>query len=80
MKRFLFIVEGFFNLFKNVIGFTSKKDKILFNKRLDICLNCKYFDESYCLQCGCYVYAKTKVHFKLDENEKSIDGCPKKYW
>ena len=80
MKTIFNIMNGFFNLFKQKLGFVTKEKKELYEKRLNICLKCKYLDEDFCMICGCYVYAKTKVDFDLDENGKSISGCPKKYW
>jgi len=80
MKTCIKIIKGYFNLLISLIGFISKSKKQLYKKRYEICKNCKYQDFNFCLICGCYIKAKTKVNFKLDENLKSIDGCPKKYW
>ena len=76
-----FIFEGFLNLFITKLGFKNKNSR-LYQERLNICLNCKYLDDedNTCLICGCYVHAKTKVDYELDENGKSCEGCPKKYW
>ena len=74
------IIVGFFNLFKQKLGFISKDKKIIYQKRLQICLNCKYLDDDFCLICGCYIPAKTKVNYDLDKDGKSLEGCPEKYW
>jgi uncharacterized paraquat-inducible protein A len=76
------ILSGFINIFKDKLGIISKEKKVLYKKRLNICLNCQFINEqkNFCTLCGCYVHAKTKVDFKLDKRNKSIKGCPKKYW
>jgi len=76
----IYIIKGFWNLFLEKLGFISKSKKEIFDKHLNICLSCKYLDDNFCLICGCYVYAKTKINYKLDEHGKAIDGCPRKYW
>jgi len=78
--KIILIIKGFWNLFLQSIRLISKKNRDIYKKRLDICLKCKYLDDSFCSICGCYIYAKTTVNYKIDENNKSIDGCPQKYW
>jgi len=76
-----FIILGFWALFKQKIGIISKEKKELYDKRLNICLNCGFYDdEGFCDICGCYIKAKTKVNYDLDKDGKSIEGCPQKYW
>lgn len=44
----------------------------LYEKRLNICSDCKHLDISgTCMMCGCYVMLRTA----LKDNK-----CPKKYW
>jgi uncharacterized paraquat-inducible protein A len=68
------ISEGFFNLFLST--FYKLKNRKLYNERLTICLNCEYLLKEKkikrCSICGCFIKAKTKVNYKLDENNKSI--------
>jgi hypothetical protein len=75
-----FIIQGFWTILKQKLGIVSKEKKELYDKRLDICLNCPFYDDGFCDICGCYVKAKTKVDYDIDKNGKSIDGCPQKYW
>jgi hypothetical protein len=75
-----YIFLGFWALLKQKIGIISKERKELYQKRLDICIDCPFLDDGFCDICGCYVKAKTKVDYDLDENRKSIEGCPQKYW
>jgi len=76
------IIEGYFNLLRFIFFKKYReKQKELFNKRLNICKNCEYLGKNtYCSICGCLIKVKTKVIYKLNEEEKSINGCPKKYW
>jgi len=76
--KILPIINGFWNLLMQKLGFAKRNE--LFEKRLSICLQCKFIKNNFCSLCGCYVKAKTKVKYKLDKNGKSIDGCPRKYW
>lgn len=75
-----YIFEGFTNLVRNLFGILSKEEKILFDKRLDICLKCKFMKDNRCSICGCFIKAKTKVNYVLDDEQKSIEGCPKRFW
>ena len=75
------IIEGYFNLIRfNLFKKYREKQKILFNKRLSICENCKYLKKNKCDICGCLVKAKTKVIYKLDKKGNTIKGCPKMMW
>ena len=50
-------------------------------KRITICEKCEFFNTlRMCNICGCFSDIKTKMPFDLDENGKSIDGCPEKFW
>lgn len=48
-------------------------DEIVYNKRLETCMNCPYISDNQiaCTQCGCIVALKAK--FKSNT-------CPKNYW
>lgn len=48
-------------------------DENVYQKRIEICMNCTYISENKttCTQCGCVVELKAK--FKSNR-------CPKKYW
>ena len=56
--------------------------KLESDSRLLICENCKYFWKfgRNCMICGCFIDVKCRSEFDLDENGKSVDGCPEKYW
>jgi len=45
-----------------------------------ICNECEHNKDGICDHCGCILKAKTRVDFDLDENGKSIDGCPEQKW
>lgn len=51
-------------------------------RRIKICESCIYFYKPgrNCMLCGCFMDVKTKMHFDLDKNGKSIDGCLEKKW
>jgi len=74
------ILWGFFNLFLQTIRLLSKEKRLISKKRLDICLKCPFARNNFCSICGCYIPAKTKANYDIDEDGKSIDGCPMKYW
>ena len=74
MKR---IIEGYCNWFWFLIWKPYReKQRKLFTERIKICESCDNFTFTrQCDLCGCFMDAKTKCIFKLDENGKSIDGC-----
>lgn len=76
------IINGFFNMFKEKLGIVSREKKELHKNRLEVCMHCVFLNKTLnvCERCGCFVKAKTKADFDLDDNGKSIDGCPEKYW
>jgi len=70
-------------LFLSIFRILTKEQQQLYDERFDICKKCKYLDKRFkrfCTLCGCYVSAKVKVDYYLDKNNKSINGCPKKFW
>jgi hypothetical protein len=74
------IFWGFLNLILQNIGLLSSKKRKINKDRLDICSKCQFNDSKFCSICGCYIPAKTKAHYDFNEDGKSIDGCPKRYW
>lgn len=76
-ENIIYIIEGYFIWFWNII---TGKTRALAKQRLDICNKCEYNKNGICEICGCILKAKTRVDFPLDENNKSIDGCPEKKW
>ena len=48
--------------------------------RLEICSECKHNRCGICMKCGCIIKAKVRVDFMLDEDGKSIEGCPERKW
>jgi len=51
-------------------------------RRIKICESCEYFwkPARNCMICGCYMAIKTKMHFDLDSEGKSINGCVERKW
>lgn len=77
LSSVIYIVEGYIKLlYDKLSGHESKRQKA----RMEICNNCVHNVHGKCAICGCILEAKTRVDFPLDEQGKSIDGCPKKYW
>jgi len=74
------IFWGFLNLLLQNIGLLSKKKRRENKERAEICSKCEFSDSGFCSICGCYIRAKTKAYYDLDEDGKSIDGCPMRYW
>ena len=71
------IVEGYVKwLYDCVTGSGS----IYSLKRLVICRNCEHNKKGICNQCGCIIKAKVRVKYMLDDDGKSIEGCPEKKW
>ena len=77
IKYIFYIIAGYSVWICNII---SGKTKQQAKKRLAICNCCKHNNDGICELCGCILKAKTRVDFPLDENGKSIDGCPEKKW
>jgi len=67
------IFNGYFNLFKNKLNLLNKEKKELYNKRLNICLNCEFLlkESNTCEICGCFIKIKTK---------SNKAKCPKNFW
>lgn len=71
------IIEGYITWFTEKI---TGKSKQLYKDRMAICQNCEYNIHGICKLCGCVLKAKTKVDFIIDDEGKSIDGCPERKW
>lgn len=81
--NFKYIYKGFKNLFKSLIYKRIDNNLDLLSiKRMNICEECENITPKLgrCKLCGCYCRAKVYVEYDLDENGKSIDGCPLKKW
>ena len=76
-KHIFYIIAGYSVWIWNII---SGKTKYQAKERLAICNCCKHNNKGICEICGCVLKAKVRVDFPLDENGKSIDGCPEKKW
>ncbi|MEG1142577.1 MAG: hypothetical protein RSE41_09070 [Clostridia bacterium] len=79
----MFNLKHIFQGFKNIIFKTKNEEKYkLYQYRYDICKNCENFSSKLykCKICGCFCKAKVSVDYKLDDDNKSIEGCPLKKW
>ena len=67
------IANGWKNLLKYNLGFSSWEDIKIFESRREICNACEYRDpeKDKCTKCGCPLVAKTKSLKTL---------CPEGYW
>lgn len=77
IEHTLYIIEGYIIWLFDII---RGKTRELAKKRMIICNQCEHNKNGICELCGCILKSKTRVDFPLDENEKSIDGCPLKKW
>lgn len=89
-----YILEGYFNwLWFAVWKPYREKQKELFDKRKSTCEACPlmYKPTRQCSVCGCFIDAKTKVIYDLDDEGKAIDeidektgdiyyACPEQKW
>ena len=76
------ICVGYWNLLRKKLNKIPEEKLKLYNKRLDICIKCDYIkkDTGQCGICKCFIEAKTKVDYMLDTDNKSVGGCPMRYW
>lgn len=72
-----YIIEGYCVWLYDII--TRRKSKRT-QMRIDTCRKCEHNKSGICELCGCVIKAKVRVDYELDENDKSIDGCPEKRW
>lgn len=81
MKEFFlklaYIIQGWSSMIVDLI--LGRQDKV-FYMRYKTCKQCKYMKFYICTLCKCVIEAKVKVNYYLDENGKSIGGCPLKKW
>lgn len=71
------VLEGYVHLLCEIIFRIAPKTTI---ERKNICKKCEHNKHGICKLCGCVIPAKIRVRYPLDENGKSIDGCPLKKW
>lgn len=87
------ILQGFFNLIMYNISDEYRKNHVIFESRLKKCRECEMLDKKtmQCTVCGCFVKAKTKVQYDVDDDgiaiayvdpgdSKPRSACPKKRW
>lgn len=77
LKNGIDIITGYLKWFYDKI---SGKTNKMSNERMAICRECPFYNNGICDLCGCVLEAKTRVHFELDEDGYSIDGCPERKW
>ena len=71
------IIEGYCKWLYDVI---TRSGSVYSIKRLLICQECEFNKRGICSKCGCIIKAKVRVKYMLDEEEKSIEGCPERKW
>lgn len=75
-----------FYAYKNVLlewrDMLDPKKRKMFNERLEICNKCDSRDKTFnvCSVCKCPIKPKTRGDYDLDDEGKSIFGCPYRYW
>ena len=72
-----YIIEGYITWIRDLVTGMTKQ---IYKDRMDICNRCEHNVHGICELCGCVLKAKVRVDFMLDEEDKSIDGCPKRKW
>lgn len=71
------IAEGYIKWLYDII---TGEGSLLSIERLKLCSECEHNKKGICNLCGCIIKAKVRVEYPLDEDDKSIDGCPEKKW
>lgn len=71
------ILQGWFRWGEDTL---TKKFNPMAYKRHQICKSCIYNVLGICSLCGCIIKAKTRVDYPLDNEGKSIGGCPVRRW
>lgn len=77
------IIEGYYSWIKFHLCKSYREEiKLEAKRRIKICEECPFFWKYVrnCMICGCFMDVKVKMKFKLDENNKSINGCLEKKW
>ena len=72
-----YIVQGWSSMIIDLV--LGRQDRVSY-ARYKTCKKCEYMRFHICTLCKCVVEAKVKVNYYLDENGKSIGGCPLKKW
>ena len=76
-RKIGYIFQGWFYWGKDTI--TCKFNPVA-QERLSICKKCIHNFGGICTLCGCIIKPKVCVDYMLDEEGKSIGGCPKRKW
>lgn len=71
------IAEGYVKWLYDVVTGTGSADSV---RRLKICRECPHNRHGICSICGCILKAKVRVDYPLDDEGKSVDGCPERRW
>ena len=77
MYHIIQITEGYLKWFYDIVTGNGSAKSV---ERLKLCSECKHNKHGICNLCGCIIKAKVRVKYFLDENGKSVDGCPEKQW
>jgi hypothetical protein len=79
--RLIIIFWAYYNVIRDWLDLLDPKKREIFNNRLNICKRCSFKDElNLCSICKCPIKPKSRGDYDLDEDGKSLLGCPKKYW
>lgn len=77
IQHLFYMIQGYsLWLYDEISGHATKRSI----PRLQICNQCENNKSGICKKCGCILKAKARVDFLLDENGKSIGGCPENKW
>lgn len=77
LTQFFYIIEGYVKWgLDELTGKASARSV----ERLQICKTCESYRNGICKECGCIMQSKARVDFPIDEEGKSIGGCPLRKW
>jgi hypothetical protein len=71
------IAEGYMKWLYDVVTGNGSADSV---RRLKICRECPHNRHGICNICGCILKVKVRVDYPLDDEGKSVDGCPGRRW
>lgn len=71
-----YILSGYVNLILSKMGFGSP----LYKERNNVCKGCPKMKRNVCTECGCWIPAKVCSEYPVDNEGKSIGGCPDGKW
>ena len=71
------VIEGYAKWIYDII---TRSGSVYSVERLSVCRECKHNKKGICKLCGCVIKAKVRVKYLLDEEMKSIEGCPERKW